>query len=72
MEIDRVKRWIQFKDESVGKVENWYWGFEDGNTSIEQNPSHLYSKGGEWTVVLSIAGPEGKSIHSKVWEVVTK
>lgn len=72
VEIDRVKRWIQFKDESVGKVENWYWDFGDGNTSIEQNPSHLYSNGGEWTVVLAITGPEGKSVRSKVWEVVTK
>lgn len=72
LEIDRNKRWIQFKDESMGKVENWHWDFGDGNISTKQNPSHFYNKGGEWTVILTITGPMGKSSRSKVWDVVTK
>lgn len=70
-EIDRNKRWIQFKDESVGQIDKWHWDFGDGNTSTEQNPSHIYTEGGEWTVVLTIFGPDGKSTLSKVWDVVT-
>jgi uncharacterized membrane protein len=72
VEIDRAKRWIQFKDESVGNVEKWHWDFGDGTTSTKQNPSHLYNEGGEWTVVLTITSPEGTSVRSKVWDVVTK
>ncbi|WP_445737164.1 PKD domain-containing protein [Mariniflexile sp.] len=72
LEIDRNKRWIQFKDASEGQIEKWSWDFGDGNTSTEQNPSHHYNKGGEWTVVLTVFGPEGKSVRSKVWDVVTK
>ena len=72
LEVDRAQRWIQFKDESVGKVEQWHWDFGDGTSSTEQNPSHRYSEGGEWTVVLTIIGPEGKSVRSKVWNVVTR
>jgi len=34
--------------------------------------SHNYEKAGEWTVVLTVEGPEGTSIRSKVWDVVTK
>lgn len=72
LEIDRNKRWIQFKDESEGQIEKWHWDFGDGNTSTEQNPSHSYSKGGEWIVVLTVVGPAGKSVRSKVWDVVTQ
>ena len=72
IEIDRSQKWIQFKDESVGQVESWHWDFGDNTTSTEQNPSHRYEKGGTWTVVLTVEGPAGKSIRSKVWDVVTK
>ncbi len=71
LEIDRNKRWIQFKDESMGKIEKWHWDFGDGKTSTERNPSHLYTEGGEWTVVLTIFNQESKSTRSKVWDVVT-
>jgi hypothetical protein len=72
LEIDRAKRWIQFKDQSIGKIEKWHWDFGDGNSSVEPNPSHIYDKGGEWVVVLTVMGPDGKSVRSKVWDVVTK
>ncbi len=72
IELDREERWIQFKDESFGTVEEWHWDFGDGCSSTEQNPSHRYNKGGEWTVILNIIGPEGSSERSKVWDVVTK
>lgn len=72
LEIDRTKRWIQFKDQSIGTIEKWHWDFGDGNTSDEPNPSHIYDQGGEWVVVLTVMGPDGKSVRSKVWEVVTK
>ena len=68
---DRKERIIRFYDQSIGDIASWYWDFGDGTYSREQNPQHQYSKGGEWTVVLTVEGPDGKSVRSKVWEVVT-
>ncbi len=71
-EINRNKRWFQFQDSSEGKIEKWHWDFGDGNSSDEQNPSHIYKEAGRWVVILTVEGPEEKSIRSKVWEVVSK
>ena len=70
--LDRDLRWIQFRDESMGAITSWHWDFGDGNYSTDPNPLHPYEKGGEWTVIPTVEGPEGKSIRSKVWDVVTK
>ena len=70
--LDRDQRMIQFKDESTGTITSWQWDFGDGEKSTDPNPLHIYQKGGEWTVILTVEGPEGKSIRSKVWDVVTK
>ena len=72
IEIDRNKRWLQFLDQSAGIVDSYYWDFGDGTFSHEKNPQHKYEKAGEWTVILTIKGPSGQSIRSKVWDVVTR
>jgi|SaaInl3SG_22_DNA_1037383.scaffolds.fasta_scaffold00063_23 hypothetical protein len=72
VEVDRDRRVFAFKDESLGSVEKWTWDFGDGTTSQEQNPVHQYTTSGHWTVVLTIENKAGKSIRSKVWDVVTK
>ena len=69
---DKTKRIIRFYDNSVGEITKWHWDFGDGNTSDEQNPVYQYSTSNAWTVVLTVEGPAGKSIRSKVWEVVTE
>ncbi len=33
---------VRFTDESEGNVKSWMWDFGDGQTSYEQNPSHIY------------------------------
>ena len=68
---NQEKRILRFEDTSVGEITKWHWDFGDGNSSGEQNPVHQYKKGGLWTVVLKVEGPAGKSVRSKVWEVVT-
>ena len=30
---------------------------------------HQYAKGGDYTVVLEVEGPEGKSRREKIWDV---
>lgn len=37
------------------------WDFGDGNTSIEQNPTHTYADYGEYTVTLTTTGVEGST-----------
>lgn len=49
---------IQFTDQSVAidsSVTSWIWDFGDGNSSNEQNPTHLFAQGGVYQVSL-IAG----------------
>lgn len=43
---------IDFKERSSGTVNNWFWDFGDGITSIEKNPQHLYEDTGRFDVTL--------------------
>jgi PKD repeat protein len=45
---------VQFSDLSTGGVEIWSWNFGDGTTSPLQNPSHVYTEPGVYTVTLQI------------------
>jgi hypothetical protein len=69
---NREKRIIRFYDHSVGEITKWHWDFGDGESSEEQNPVHQYKQGKEWVVILTVEGPAGKSVRSKVWDVVTQ
>lgn len=67
--LDLEQREIAFRDHSVGKITKWHWDFGDGSESEEQNPVHRYAKPANYVVVLNVEGPEGKSQHSKVWDI---
>jgi hypothetical protein len=69
---NRDERIIRFYDTSEGEITKYHWDFGDGTTSDEKNPVHQYKTGKEWVVILTVEGPAGKSVRSKVWEVVTK
>ena len=56
---------VSFTDLSTGVPTSWSWSFGDGNTSIEQNPSHIYSKGGQYTVRLTAKNPVGSNSTTK-------
>ena len=47
---------VPFTDTSTGSPTAWFWTFGDGNTSTEQNPTHIYTFPGNHTVTLSIGG----------------
>ena len=70
--VDMKRRLVAFRDESTGKVTAWKWNFGDGKTSTEQNPIHQYQTGADYTVVLEVDGPEGKTKREKIWEVGVK
>lgn len=69
---DMDRHLVAFQDHSEGKVTKWHWDFGDNTASEEQNPIHTYARSGQFTVVLDIEGPAGKSRRTKVWEVVLK
>jgi len=62
---------IQFTDKSTGNVTAWAWDFNnDGSIdSTEQNPSHIYSKNGNYTVTLTITTPECRDTLTK-WDYI--
>lgn len=41
---------VQFNDTSTSGVSSWLWNFGDGWTSTAQNPVHVYTTGGNYTV----------------------
>ncbi|OWY22196.1 PKD domain-containing protein [Sphingobacteriales bacterium UPWRP_1] len=59
----------QFTDLSVGAGQ-WNWNFGDpasgaANTSTQQNPNHLFSSAGTYTVTLNVSGCVGVSSVTK-------
>ncbi len=55
---------VQFTDNSLpraGQITEWFWDFGDGITSTIQNPSHLYSSFGVYSVSLTIINSLGFS-----------
>jgi uncharacterized delta-60 repeat protein len=60
-----VPLFVQFTDQSTGTVTDWFWDFGDGETSTEQNPSHVYDEAGDYNVSLTIDGPDGVDIETK-------
>lgn len=53
---------FQFCDTSTGVVNDWYWTFGDGNSSILQSPLHVYANPGAYTARLRI---NGESEHTE-------
>jgi PKD repeat protein len=57
---------VTFTDTSTPAqdITYWHWDFGDGDTSEEQNPVHLYSDVGTYTVTLNIASGKGIDTYS--------
>ena len=66
------RRLVAFHDESDGRITAWKWDFGDGATSTEQNPTHAYAAGRDYTVILEVESAAGKSRLAKVWGVSVK
>ncbi len=59
---------VKYTDFSKGDVGSWLWDFGDGNTSREQNPSHLYDEPGQYFINLIVIDVDG---FAKKYGVVT-
>ena len=57
---------VMFVDNSMGSTPMTYqWDFGDGSTSTEQNPSHMYTLRGLYTVKLTVTNQFGSSTEIK-------
>jgi len=56
---------VNFTNTSTGSVTSWSWTFGDSGTSTQQNPSHIYSNPGAYTVSLTANGPGGSDVETK-------
>jgi len=58
---------VHFTDRSTNSPTIWSWAFGDGGTSIEQNPSHIYTNPGTnpYTVTLTASNSCGDNTEIK-------
>ena len=58
---------VQFRDDSLGVVENWGWDFDSDGTTDDtvQNPFHVFTQPGSYTITLSINGTFGADAVTK-------
>ncbi len=56
-----VNQTIQFTDKSTGggNINSWSWDFGDNATSTVQNPTHKYTRSGNYTVKLTVKDDQG-------------
>jgi PKD repeat protein len=57
---------VQFTDTSTGSPAAWSWDFNDGGTSAERNPSHVFSQSGSYSVSLVVSNGSDSSSVSRV------
>ena len=57
--IELIDTAIHFSDLSTGPVGWWEWDFGDGNRSVEQHPTHIYTDPGIYDISLSIRDHTG-------------
>jgi len=56
---------VAFTDASTNTPTSWAWTFGDGGTSTVQNPSHIYTTAGTYTVVLTATNAYGSDGETK-------
>lgn len=54
-----------FTDMSSNNPTSWLWDFGDGATSTQQNPTHVYSTRGNYTVKLTATNSAGSNTAQK-------
>jgi len=54
---------VFFTDLSTLSPTSWFWDFGDGATSTEQNPEHVFTSAGVYTVCLTATNAGGSATH---------
>lgn len=56
---------VDFTDLSTNTPTSWLWDFGDGATSTSQNPTHVYTTPGTYTVELTATNANGSGTETK-------
>lgn len=56
---------VQFTDLSSGNPASWKWYFGDGDSSMQQTPSHIYNQLGMYTITLIVSNIAGGDTLTK-------
>lgn len=56
---------VFFVDQSTQTATEWFWDFGDGDTSTAQNPVHIYTESGAYTVTLTASNINGSTNISR-------
>lgn len=57
---------VHFNDASLHFPTDWLWDFGDGQTSPEENPTHIYPEIGAYKVTLTVSNDVGSSTSTKL------
>jgi len=57
---------VVFTDRSCGKPTGWQWNFDDGQSSTQQNPTHVYTQSGT-TFDVSLTADNGYGPNTTVY-----
>ena len=63
---------VHFVDQSTNLPIEWLWNFGDGETSIEQNPSHTYDAEGTYNVTLIATNVIGSDEHIEMGYIMVE
>ena len=58
---DKVTATAHFKEETLGRIDNYSWDFGDSTSSFQRNPSHTYADTGYYAVCLTVSNDSGCS-----------
>ncbi len=61
---------VTFNDASTNNPLNWYWDFNDGFSSTEQNPVHNFTENGDYLVCLTAGNNEGENTSCQTIVIV--
>ena len=65
-----VNEIVTFSDTSTNSPTSWEWDFGDGDSSLDQNPTHPYLAIGSYTVTIRVANVCGSDMYLLVVDVV--
>ena len=57
---------VNFRDFSTNSPTSWNWNFGDGTSSNLQNPTHIFSRAGTYTVQLTASNTAGSSLSRQI------